>query len=100
MREPRKNAPVQAANGRCVGCRYRLAWILAKGDKRRETRGGPARAWICEYKTLSLSIDLPTAIGLGSWHGRTLLIGNPRRCQTSILVVKRGPVASEFYPRR
>ena len=50
-------------------------------------------------KTLSLSIDLRRDIGVG-WHGRTLLIGNPRWCQFSILVVERDPVASVFYPRR
>ena len=33
MREPQKNAPVQAVNGRCVGRRYRLAWIVVKGNK-------------------------------------------------------------------
>ena len=51
-------------------------------------------------KTLSLTIEFARDIGVGSWHGRTLLIGNPRWCQFSILVVERGPVASVFCPRR
>jgi hypothetical protein len=33
MRAPQKNAPVQAVNGRCVGYRYWLAWIVVKGNK-------------------------------------------------------------------
>ena len=45
-----------------------------------------------------MSIDWWRDIGVGSWHGRTLLIGNPRWCQFAILVVERGPVAAVFHP--
>lgn len=33
LREPQKNAPVRAVNRGCVGCSYRLAWIVVKGSK-------------------------------------------------------------------
>ena len=33
MREPAKNMPVQAINGKCVGCRYRLSWIVIRGKR-------------------------------------------------------------------
>src|SRR5262245_34804812 len=33
MREPKRNAPLQAINGRCLQCGYRLAWILVQGRK-------------------------------------------------------------------
>jgi hypothetical protein len=33
MRDPAKNAPVQAINGKCVGCSYRLAWIVIWGKR-------------------------------------------------------------------
>jgi hypothetical protein len=33
MRKPQKNAPVQAVDGRCAACSYRLAWLVLKGNK-------------------------------------------------------------------
>ncbi len=33
MRESPWKAPVQAVNGRCVGCSYRMAWLVLKGNK-------------------------------------------------------------------
>ena len=37
LREPGRNAPVQAVNGHCLKCDYRLAWIVIRGR-----RGGSA----------------------------------------------------------
>src|SRR5437763_1633363 len=48
----------------------------------------------------SLIWDFGTdGIGVGRWHGRSLLVGNAHRCQVSVLVIERGPVAAVFHPR-
>ena len=31
MREPGSNVPVQAVNGRCTRCSYRMAWAVIRG---------------------------------------------------------------------
>jgi hypothetical protein len=31
IREPGRNTPLQAVNGKCLGCNYRLAWIVIRG---------------------------------------------------------------------
>ena len=31
IREPGRNVPVQAVNGRCTQCKYRMAWIVIEG---------------------------------------------------------------------
>jgi len=33
MREPGRNMPLQAVNGHCLGCGYRLAWIVIRGKR-------------------------------------------------------------------
>src|SRR5262245_7982316 len=33
MRKPIRNSPLQAINGHCLMCGYRLAWILVQGRK-------------------------------------------------------------------
>jgi C4-type Zn-finger protein len=33
MRKPAHNIPLQAINGRCLACGYRLAWVLVQGRK-------------------------------------------------------------------
>jgi len=33
MRKPARNISLQAINGRCLACGYRLAWILVQGRK-------------------------------------------------------------------
>jgi C4-type Zn-finger protein len=40
MREPGRNVPLQAVNGHCSRCQYRLAWIVigGKGSSRIITR--------------------------------------------------------------
>ena len=38
LREPGRNMPVQAVNGHCLGCGYRLAWLVIRG-KRDVTHG-------------------------------------------------------------
>jgi hypothetical protein len=30
LREPSRNTPLQAINGHCLECDYRLAWILVR----------------------------------------------------------------------
>jgi hypothetical protein len=42
LREPGRNTPLRAINGRCVECGYRLAWILVRG-KHSALRVGTAR---------------------------------------------------------
>jgi hypothetical protein len=37
MREPAKNMPVQAVNGKCVGSSYRLSWIVLRGKRRAQS---------------------------------------------------------------
>jgi len=31
LREPGRNTPLQAVNGHCLQCGYRLAWIVIRG---------------------------------------------------------------------
>ena len=31
IREPGRNVPIQAVNGRCSRCTYRIAWIVIRG---------------------------------------------------------------------
>jgi hypothetical protein len=38
LREPGNNTPLRAVNGHCLGCGYRLAWIVFRG-KRDSARG-------------------------------------------------------------
>jgi hypothetical protein len=33
MREPARNTRLQAVNGKCLGCSYRLAWIVIRGRR-------------------------------------------------------------------
>jgi len=33
VRKPNPNTPVQAINGRCLLCGYRLAWLVVRGEK-------------------------------------------------------------------
>jgi hypothetical protein len=33
MRQPERDMPLQAVNGRCVRCRYRFAWIVIRGGR-------------------------------------------------------------------
>jgi hypothetical protein len=42
LREPGRNTPLQAVNGKCVRCSYRLAWIVIRGNGRRinQRKGG------------------------------------------------------------
>ena len=41
MRDPGRNVPLQAVNGHCLGCGYRMSWIVIRGRQsshaRRET---------------------------------------------------------------
>jgi hypothetical protein len=45
MREPERDLPLQAVNGHCVRCAYRLAWIVIRGGRQRVNRRAisPAR---------------------------------------------------------
>jgi C4-type Zn-finger protein len=31
IREPGRNVPLQAVNGRCTNCSYRMAWVVIRG---------------------------------------------------------------------
>jgi hypothetical protein len=31
--EPGRNTPLQAVNGKCLACSYRLAWIVIQGKR-------------------------------------------------------------------
>src|SRR5262249_60343544 len=43
MRKPARNISLQAINGRCLQCGYRLAWILVQGRKSTALRVRTAR---------------------------------------------------------
>jgi len=43
LREPGRNVPLQAVNGHCLGCGYRIWWIVIRG-RQRFHRKGDARA--------------------------------------------------------
>ena len=34
LREPGRNVPLQAVNGHCLGCGYRMSWIVIRGGQR------------------------------------------------------------------
>ena len=36
LREPGRNVPLQAVNGHCLRCDYRMAWIVIRGRQRFE----------------------------------------------------------------
>ena len=33
LREPGRNVPLQAVNGHCLGCGYRMSWIVIRGGQ-------------------------------------------------------------------
>ena len=33
MREPERDMPLEAVNGHCLRCQYRLAWIVIRGER-------------------------------------------------------------------
>jgi len=33
LREPGRNVPLQAVNGHCLGCGYRMSWIVVRGGQ-------------------------------------------------------------------
>ena len=35
VREPERNTPLQAVNGRCLRCGHRMAWIVIRGYRKR-----------------------------------------------------------------
>ena len=41
LREPGLNTPLQAANGQCLRCSYRWAWIVIQGNNRQDKRTSP-----------------------------------------------------------
>jgi hypothetical protein len=62
MRDPVRSAPIQALNGRCVGCSYRLVWIVIRASKKdRQRVDGSMRE--------AESFDLFCAIGLSKFQG-------------------------------
>lgn len=40
LREPGRNVPLQAVNGHCLGCGYRMSWIVIQGKGRSVVRAG------------------------------------------------------------
>ena len=38
LREPGRNTPLQAVNGHCLACGYRMSWIVIRGRLRRGYR--------------------------------------------------------------
>ena len=36
VREPGRNVPLQAVNGHCLRCSYRMAWIVIRGRRRKQ----------------------------------------------------------------
>lgn len=49
IREPGRNVPLQAVNGRCTRCVYRMAWIVIRGKGQRETRFATRVAPIVQF---------------------------------------------------
>jgi hypothetical protein len=39
IREPGRNVPLHAVNGRCTQCAYRMAWIVIRGGKSASSGG-------------------------------------------------------------
>ena len=35
MREPERDLPLQAVNGKCMRCAYRFAWIVIQGKRKK-----------------------------------------------------------------
>jgi C4-type Zn-finger protein len=46
---PGRNTPLQAVNGQCSGCSYRLAWIVIRG-KRNSARGLERQRRLSKWK--------------------------------------------------
>jgi hypothetical protein len=42
IREPGRNVRLQAANGRCTRCPYRMSWIVIKGERTERPRSSLA----------------------------------------------------------
>ena len=42
LREPGRNVPLQAVNGHCLRCDYRMSWIVIRGRKSRSAFGDRA----------------------------------------------------------
>src|SRR5262245_24923833 len=58
LREPKRNALLQAINGRCLECGYRLAWILVRG--RRSPAGRYCSSFIAlKFLWLRLARNVP-----------------------------------------
>jgi hypothetical protein len=38
IREPGRNVPLQAVNGRCTQCSYRMSWIVTRGKRTERPR--------------------------------------------------------------
>lgn len=52
LREPERTLPLQAVNGHCLRCSYRLAWIVIEGKRTVRRRANSARA-----RNRSVSLD-------------------------------------------
>ena len=48
MPEPGRNTRLQAVNGKCLGCGYRLAWIVIRGRRLAPQRSRAAIKALCE----------------------------------------------------
>ena len=38
VRPPQENPPLQAVNGRCIRCGYRMAWVVIRGKRNPQLR--------------------------------------------------------------
>jgi hypothetical protein len=71
--------PIEAINGRCVKCGYRLAWVLVRGEHlTRLTQAGDIDN---RLKTLLDSLQVPKPDQLGS-----LMLQQPMRPRFTVLV--------------
>jgi len=61
LQEPERNTRLQAFNGHCKGCPYRLAWIVIRGNHTSRDRL-PALRRHAQNTLKSLDLASPTAV--------------------------------------
>ena len=50
LREPGRNVPLQAVNGHCLRCDYRMAWIVIRGGSKATSTVPPKSGPVARYR--------------------------------------------------
>jgi hypothetical protein len=50
LREPGRNVPLQAVNGHCLRCDYRMAWIVIRGGNKATSTVPPKSGPVARYR--------------------------------------------------